>query len=194
MKFFLVLVLIFNCLLGFSQTFFLKTGPFKIQEYSRQEKQLKSEPVRDSVQYYYSSEPDLEQPLIYARININFPIKPVVKYFFSLPDSLVRHINISIEANNSSGNTFQTGNWDNGNVIDSFNKQYNIFKTELVNLFGPSYPLQELTQKEFQGTIYWERYDQWENSNLDSQLYMMLDKKKKIFRIRAEINFKPFKK
>lgn len=189
MKYSLFFILLLINICAICQNSIFKAGPLKIQDYLRLEGSLKSTLIKDSVEYS-STDPNLLPPIRYYRQNINFPIKPIVEYYFSIQDSIVHQIYFNIEIRDSLEDNFLKMVANKIDVNDTFNKEYEHLKDELINLFGNATETERLQEKTFKQYFYWERYDNWVNDYLNCKLYLMLDEKDKTYEIRLAMIFK----
>ncbi len=176
----------------YAQTYFFSIKQDSIKNYILQEQSLGSFEHRYKANFINTSSFNLGQPFMFRRTNVAINPAPVVQYFFSIPDSIVREIHIEIDSTNYSSN--YSNYIEPSERLKEFNSQYELIKEELISIFGEPYETNKLQlKKEMQGNAYWKRKDNWENDTASVVMYLSFSDEEKVsgqYRVRAIVYFK----
>lgn len=96
-----------SCLVAAGQTFFVETRQLPIRQYDALEKRLHSARRPDKQVTVLGAEFELGPEQQYARANPHVRPRPLVSYTYSLPDSVVRVIELEIDSLNYLGTTYE---------------------------------------------------------------------------------------
>lgn len=90
-----------------AQTFFVETKQLPIRQYNALKKKLYSQRLPDEDITVVGAEFTLGPQQRYARVKTAVRPRPVVKYIYSLPDSVVRAIEVEVDSLNYLGDTYK---------------------------------------------------------------------------------------
>jgi len=182
-----ILLINLTSFICYSQTCFPKIAAVEFKNYVILEQRINS--TRRTANEYHAMT-NLAQPVQFIRNNTNFKPRPIIQYFFSVPDSIVRRIYLIIDSTNYLPLTYQArmAYKEKDIRLNDFEEQYKTIIGELTASFGNP---QETTPLNKQDGI-WIRKDSWENDSIKIQAYMFFGGSKVAgnSRIRAEINYK----
>lgn len=191
---FIIVFVLINCSC-YSQVYFNLKGKANVREYIREEKLLNSLLIANRTIYEFPQSPfHLDQPLRYIRMNQSFSPRPIIEYYFSLPDSIVREINVELDSLNfldpsdSVRNTYK----EPLTRLKDFDRQYDLIRNEIIEDFGPPKSTAALDKQFEFDSFYWSRSDEWRNDSVTLTMYLTFSGRKHAggtYRIRANLYY-----
>lgn len=168
MKLFFVFAFSITFHLCFSQTYFSEIRQLKFENYRNMEGKISSQ-NRENREHHVLV--NLAQPIKFIRTNSGFHPSPIVEYYFSVPDSIVRRIHLEFDSTNYLPQTYNAmiGYKENIERLTEFNNQYDIIRKELVLILGEPKVTKNLKEKDNT----WTRKDKWENDSLSAESYLV---------------------
>ncbi len=188
LPFFALCLFFYNCK---GQTLALKSQQVHISQYQKEEIKLNSILLKNENEIFVLSDFNLAQPLRFKRTNTSFHPNPIIEYFFSETDSLVRGINVEIDSLLYLPKN--TDYFEKEDRLGAFDEQYNSLRKELVETFGNPQESEKMVLKTYFGSSYWSREDFWETDKFSIRFYLNFSDKSKIngvYRVRANILYK----
>jgi hypothetical protein len=178
----------------YCQNYFFDVKQVHIKKYVNLEQKAKSVPLDNYGNYQSPSTFKLGQPFRFERKNVLFFPRPIVEYYFSLPDSVVREIKIEFDSLNFP-NSYKlsrnvTGN-DSSRRQEYFS-QYLALKNELTSKFGPPIKTNEFRKIKGYESYYWQATDSWQNDTVSISMYIDFSdrlSKNGTYHVRANVRF-----
>lgn len=183
---FCIFIFIFSVAYSFGQNYFLDVRQRAFKYYRAKESKIKSQQIENNEYFALTS---LAQPVKFLRINSGFRPQPIVEYFFSLPDSIVRRIHVEIDSGSYLPRTLTAmkGYKEKHSRLIEFDKEYDIIRNELIAFFGQPQSSKKLIEEDET----WTRNDKWENDSLTVHCYLVFTGSQgRGNLIRANIDFK----
>ena len=151
-----IILINLTSLMCYSQTYFPKVTPIEFKYYRVLEKKIHSS-LRVVNENHVMM--DLAQPVQFIRNNTTFQPRPIIQYFFSVPDSIVRRIYLVIDSTNYLPQTYPAmmGYKEKDIRLNDFEEQYKLIIGELTASFGSPKETTPLNKKE--GV--WNRKNSW---------------------------------
>ncbi len=188
LPFFILCLFLYDCK---SQFLVLKCQQLHISQYQKEEMKLNSVLLKNETEYMVLSDFNLTQPLRFKRTNTSFHPNPIIEYFFSDTDSLVRGINVEIDSLLHPPKN--TAYFEKEDRLGTFNEQYDTIRKELIEVFGNSQEGEKMILKTYFGKSYWSREDFWDTDKFSIRFYLNFSDKSEIngvYRVRANILYK----
>ncbi len=184
----LICLFFYNCK---SQFLVIKSQQLHISQYQKEETKLNSILIKNETEYMVLSDYNLAQPLRFKRTNTSFHPNPIIEYFFSETDSLVRGVNVEIDSLLYPPKN--TAYFEKEDRLGAFNEQYDTIRKELIEVFGNPQEGEKMILKTYFGKSYWSREDFWDTDKFSIRFYLNFSNKSEIngvYRVRANILYK----
>jgi hypothetical protein len=179
-----------------AQQYFLETRQVPLRTAVQQEQQLGSI-ARPSQRTITFSDFQLGGPIRFTRPYASLKPRPIVSYNFSVPDSVVRSIEVEIDSLNFLGTlaSEREGYQESISRLPVFEHTYNSLQQELIALLGKPLKSEPLALRGNAAHAEYSQSDSWETPTLGAQLYLVFSTKatppySHAYRIRAQITYK----
>lgn len=179
-----------------AQQFFVETGQVPLHRAVQQEQRLGAValPTRRTITF---SDFQLGAPLRFVRPAGSLKPRPVVSYTFSVPDSVVRSIEVEIDSTNFLGLYAhdQQAYREPISRLPAFERLYSRLQQELITVLGQPLKSEALKQEENAEHGGYTQSDAWDTPTVSGQLYLVFSTKANppyahTYRIRARITYK----
>lgn len=179
-----------------AQQFFVETGQVPLRRARQQEQRLGAValPARQTITF---SDFQLGDPLRFVRPAGGLQPRPVVSYSFSVPDSVVRSIEVEIDSTNFLGLNArdQQAYREPISRLPAFKRLYSRLQQELIAVLGQPLKSEALRQEENAEHKGYTQSDAWDTPTMSGQLYLVFSTKANppyahTYRIRARLTYK----
>ena len=192
-----ILCALFQWTTAFGQTFFVETKQLPIKEYVKLENRLHSKTEPDKNVSFLGAAYTFGPTRQFARTNTAIRPRPLIQYVYSLPDSVVRIIQLDVDSLNYLGYLAKdrAGYHESQARHKSFLAVYKLAQQELTALLGKSKTSEPEHKVVSETGEYYEQADYWDTPELTAQVYSVFSIVSRqngsdAYRVRAEIRYK----